>query len=105
MRFGLYSGTRLYREKLLPIYYNAVEQRYKKPVLKRLEDDLRKFAASNPVANSTAPTEEEQNNLGNHYDKLKAYLMLTGQYQAQGEPMLQELSAALPLQLYPGSHQ
>jgi type VI secretion system protein ImpL len=85
MRFGLYSGTRLYREKLLPIYYNAIEQRYKKPVLKRLENDLRKFAASNPVVNATALTPQEEDNLGKHYDLLKAYLMFTGQYQDQGE--------------------
>ncbi|NJM52228.1 MAG: hypothetical protein HC846_01835 [Blastocatellia bacterium] len=37
--FGLYSGNRIYREKLLPIYYSVIEQRYKKPMVKKLEDD------------------------------------------------------------------
>jgi len=94
-RFGFYSGTPLYREKLLPIYYNAIEQRYRKPVMKRLEEDLKKFAESNPVANTTAPTEEEKNNLAIHYEKLKAYLMLSGKYQMRAhESTLVDVLAA-----------
>jgi type VI secretion system protein ImpL len=85
MRFGLYSGNRLYREKLLPIYYNAVEQRYKKPVVKKIEEELRKFAASNPVANAGNLTPPEEENLNKHYNLLKAYLMLTKQYQDKSE--------------------
>ena len=85
MRFGLYSGNRIYYEKLLPIYYNAIEQRYKKPVVKRLEDDLRKFSSSNIVVNPTSLTPEEEETLGKHYDLLKAYLMLSGQYKDQAE--------------------
>ncbi len=84
-RWGLYSGTRLYREKLLSIYFNAIEQRYRKPVMRKLEADLSKFGASNPVANTAKPTPEEEDNLGRHYDKLKAYLMLTGQFKEQAE--------------------
>ena len=81
MRFGLYSGDRLYREKLLPIYFNAVEQRFKKPVVTKLEDDLKKFAAS-PV---TGNAEQQEEILGKHYDMLKAYLMLSGEYKERAE--------------------
>lgn len=82
---GLYSANRLYREKLLPIYYNAVEQRFKKPVVKKIEDELRKFSQS-PAANSTQLTPEQELELGKKYDLLKAYLMLSGQYKEQSEP-------------------
>ena len=49
MRMGLYSGDRIYSEKLLPIYFNAVEQRFKTPIVKSLEEDLRKFAETSPL--------------------------------------------------------
>lgn len=84
MRFGLYSGNRIYREKLLPIYYNAIEQRFKKPVVKKLEDELKKFSES-PAINSTQLTPEQEIELGKKYDLLKAYLMLSGQYKEQSE--------------------
>lgn len=84
MRFGLYSGNRIYREKLLPIYYNAVEQRFKKPVVKKLEDELRKFSQTQTPA-STQLTPEQETELGKKYDLLKAYLMLSGQYKEQAE--------------------
>lgn len=83
--FGLYSGNRLYHDKLLPIYYNAIEYRFKKPVVKRLEDELRKFSTGNQVANPTNLTPQEEEILGKNYDYLKAYLMLSGQYQKQSE--------------------
>jgi type VI secretion protein IcmF len=78
MRMGLYSGNRIYRERLLKIYFNAVEQRFKKPVVKKLEEDLRKFASSQNASGSGALTPQEEENLGKHYDLLKAYLMLSG---------------------------
>lgn len=84
MRFGLYSGNRIYREKLLPIYYNAIEQRFKKPVVKKLEDELRKFSETQ-TATSTQLTPEQETELGKKYDLLKAYLMLSGQYKEQAE--------------------
>lgn len=87
MRFGLYSGNDL-APSLHNIYYDAVEERFKKPTVDALENDLRNFVAGQPSATitnaSTAsgsdqppapPTEEEV--LGRHYDLLKAYLMLS----------------------------
>lgn len=79
MRMGLYSGDRIYRERLLKIYFNAVEQRFKAPVVKRLEEDLRKFTESQNVANPAALTQAEEEALGKNYDLLKAYLMLSGE--------------------------
>ena len=85
MRFGMYSGNQVYRKSLLPMYFAVVEQRYKKPTVKRLETELRKFADSQPVANPTQLTEKEEQNLGRNYDLLKAYLMLSGEYKARAE--------------------
>lgn len=78
MRMGLYSGNRIYKERLLIIYLNAVEQRFKKPVVKRLEEDLRKFSGGQ-AASGGALTPQEEETLGKHYDLLKAYLMLSGE--------------------------
>jgi type VI secretion system protein ImpL len=63
----------------------VVEQRFKAPALKRVEADLRKFADSQPVTNPSQLTEKEEQNLGKHYDLLKAYLMLSGEYQEKAE--------------------
>ena len=88
MRFGFYSGNRLFHESLLPTYFNAVEQRFKKPTVQKVEDDLRKFAAS-PVVNPTQLDQKEQTKaeeeLGKNYDLLKAYLMLSGDYRDKAE--------------------
>lgn len=86
MRFGLYSGSRLYHEKLLPTYFNAVEQRFKRPTVARIEGDLRKFSSSQVAANAAQLTTAEEDNLGKHYDLLKAYLMLSGDYKDKAEP-------------------
>ena len=86
MRFGLYSGNQLYKRNLLPMYMAVVEQRFKTPTVKKIEADLKKFAAGNPVVNSAKPTEEEEKVLGKHYDLLKAYLMLTGDHKDNAEP-------------------
>lgn len=88
MRMGFYSGNRIYHERLLKIYFNAVEQRFKKPLVKRLEEDLRKFAEAQSVANPAALTPQEEEALGKNYDLLKAYLMLSGEqkYREHAEP-------------------
>jgi type VI secretion system protein ImpL len=85
MRFGMYSGSAIYTRSLLPLYFSVVEQRFKAPALKRVEADLRKFADSQPVANASQLSEKEEQNLAKHYDLLKAYLMLSGEYQNKAE--------------------
>lgn len=81
MRFGLYSGDRIYKEKLLPIFYNAVEQRFKTPALRHLQADLKKFSETE----LTGTPEEQEKVLGDNYEKLKAYLMLSGEYKNRAE--------------------
>lgn len=78
---GLYSGNKIYKEKLLPIYYSALARRFVDPAMRRVEDDLRKFAASPSVKNATQLTQEEEDYLGKNYDLLKVYLMLTDKYR------------------------
>lgn len=85
MRFGMYSGSAVYERSLLPIYYSVIEQRFKAPALKRLEADLRKFADSQPVVNPAALTPKEEETLAKYYDLLKAYLMLSGEYQNKAD--------------------
>ncbi len=85
MRFGLYSGNEVYKEKLLPIYMSVIEQRFKKPTILRVEAELKKFTASAPVANPAQLTDIEEQNLGKNYDLLKAYLMLTGEFKDKAE--------------------
>lgn len=85
MRFGLYSGNQVYRKNLLPMYFSVIEQRFKAPTIKRVEAELRKFSGSQPVANPANLTEKEEQNLGQHYDLLKAYLMLSGEYKQKAE--------------------
>ena len=85
MRFGLYSGNKVYKEQLLKMYMNVVEQRFKVPAVKKLEADLRKFAASQPVANASKLTEPETKLLAENLDMLKAYLMLSGEYKANAQ--------------------
>ncbi len=85
---GLYSGNRLYYEDngtsksgLLPIYLSVIEQRYKNPTVERVKDDLKKFAASQPVVNPGKLSKQEEENLSRNYDLLKAYLMMTADYK------------------------
>jgi type VI protein secretion system component VasK len=85
MRFGLYSGTKIYKENLLPLYMGVVEQRFKEPAVKKLEADLAKFASSKPVANPSKLTEDEEKLLEKHLNMLKAYLMLSGKYREQAQ--------------------
>ena len=93
MRFGMYSGEQVYKKSLLPLYFSVIEQRYKKPMVAKLETELRKFADSNPVANTAQLTEAEEQNLAKNYDLLKAYLMLSGAYKDRAESS--HLSTAL----------
>lgn len=100
LRFGLYAGNRI-NPQLRAIYFEALTQRYFKPTLAALEKDLQAFVAGSPNTSASqsslpaatgtatavdasaaapeaiAPTEEE--NLGRHYDLLKAYLMITSE--------------------------
>lgn len=88
MRMGFYSGYPLFHEKLLPIYFNAVEQRFKKPTVKKVEDDLRKFAAAPAVNISQLDDKAKEKvdaDLGKNYDLLKAYLMLSNDYKDKAE--------------------
>ena len=85
MRFGFYSGNRIYKESLLPIYFSVVEQRFKKPTVEKMKADLSKFAASPPVGNAAKLNPQEEENLGKNYDLLKAYLMLTIEYKDNAE--------------------
>lgn len=85
MRFGLYSGNSIFKQQLLPIYMGVIEQRFKVPTIRRVETELRKFIASQPVANPGQLSDKEEENLGKNYDLLKAYLMLSGQYKDKAE--------------------
>ncbi len=85
MRFGFYSGNRIYKESLLPIYFSVVEQRFKKPMVERVKRELGKFATSPPVGNPAKLNPQEEENLGKNYDLLKAYLMLTNEYKDNAE--------------------
>ena len=85
MRFGLYSGNAVYKKQLLPNYLGVIEKRFKDPAVKKLTADLRKFADSQPVANSSKLTEAEEKLLEKNLNMLKAYLMLSGEYKANAQ--------------------
>jgi type VI secretion system protein ImpL len=74
-RFGLYAGHSLNGEDsiLRHLYFEAIDERFLKPTVARVEADLRAFASA-PAGATTASQEEDV--LGRHYDLLKAYLML-----------------------------
>ncbi len=82
MRFGMYSGDAIYTRNLLPLYFNIVEGRFKQPTVRRLEDELRKFADGKESFSAGQLTPEQEQKLDRHYNLLKAYLMLSdGQEQ------------------------
>ncbi len=81
MRMGLYSGDRIYTERLLPIYYTAVSRRFMDPTRRRMEEEMKKFVASPPIKDSKQLSPEEETFLGANYDLLKVYLMLTDEYR------------------------
>ncbi|MCO6510926.1 MAG: type VI secretion system membrane subunit TssM, partial [Aridibacter famidurans] len=88
MRMGLYSGNRLLRDRLMYIYYVAIERRFRDPTVRRLERELAAFAAGNnpapqPAQGGEAKTAQqlEEEVLERHYDLLEAYLLLTEQHK------------------------
>ena len=87
MRFGLYSGNRLLRERLMNIYYVAIDRRFFEPARKRLEQDLAAFAAGKASAPPSkegepkTPQETEEAILEKNYDLLEAYLLLTKEHK------------------------
>lgn len=85
MRLGFYSGGRVYKERLLPLYLSIVEKRFAGPTVKKIEAEMKKFSESNPVATPGKLTEKEEQELGRHYDLLKAYLMLSGDFRDRAE--------------------
>ncbi len=85
MRFGLYSGNRVYKQHLLKVYMDVIEHRYKTATIAKVQADLKKFSASNPVVNPSQLTDAEEALLGKNYDLLKAYLMLAGPYKDKAD--------------------
>ena len=81
MRMGLYSGKGVFEEPSLRLFFNVIEQRYKAPTIRRLQEDLQKFAKSQPVSNPKDPTDKETESLNKNYDLLRAYLMLSDKYK------------------------
>jgi type VI secretion system protein ImpL len=87
LRFGLYSGAQLNSSDasnpsiLRHLYFETVNERFLKPTVASVEEDLRKFVVSTgtPTA-AREPGKEssgDEDYLGRHYDLLKAYLMLS----------------------------
>ena len=73
--FGLYSGNRIYHEKLLPIYYSTIEQRYKKAIVNKVENDLRSFSSGAAVNNPNDPN--QLGVLDKNFELFRVYLMLS----------------------------
>ncbi len=93
MRMGLYSGDQMYKDRLLPIYFSVIEQRFKAPTVAKIESELRKFNSSTAVINPAQLSPQEEDNLGKNYDLLKAYLMLSGEYKEKANAA--DISGAL----------
>lgn len=85
MRFGLYSGDAIYLNNLLPIYFNLVEKRFKEPVVRRLEEELKKFADGKETYVPGRLSPEDEQKLDRAYNLLKAYLMISGGSQKIGD--------------------
>jgi type VI secretion system protein ImpL len=88
MRFGLYSGNRIFRERLLNIYYSAIQRRFRQPTIRRLETELQKFATSQTKADPTNLTPEQEEILGKNYSLLEAYLMLSEEHKERAVPAI-----------------
>jgi type VI protein secretion system component VasK len=82
MRFGLYSGNAI-APYLRTIYFDAAEERFKKPTVAALEKLTQHGGqpsatittiSSSTTSEQSAPPQEDI--LGRHYDLLKVYLML-----------------------------
>ncbi len=78
MRLGLYSGNKVYRESLLRIYYNAVEQRFRQPTERRVLKELQQFASSPTITNTDNLDQKQIDLLEEKYNLLKTYLMWSG---------------------------
>lgn len=91
MRFGLYSGNTLLRERLMNIYYVAIERRFRQPTIQRLEKELAAFASGNSKAppavagEQRTPQEAEEKVLEDNYDLLETYLLLTEDHKARAK--------------------
>ncbi len=83
-RFGFYSGSRLMRERLMNIYYNGVERRFRQPTLAKLQDNLTAFSKSSNITSGSL-TPEQEAMLEKNYVLLKSYLMLTTEYKDRSE--------------------
>lgn len=78
LSFGLYSGNSI-KPYLRTIYFEQVYQRFLKPTVAALGQELISF---DPSSASEQPSENEavsdrDKALGEHYDRLKAYLMMS----------------------------
>ncbi|MEN3332492.1 MAG: type secretion system protein ImpL [Blastocatellia bacterium] len=93
LRFGLYSGSAINR-RLLDLYFERIDKWFFIPSVVALKSELQSFAAApaaNPAASSAAhdaaqggaPGDADEDELGRHYDLLKAYLMLSELKQAE----------------------
>jgi len=87
LRFGLYSGTSI-NERLLDLYFERIDKWYFIPAVTSLKSELQTFASASPAnttssnaANNSTPggvlADSAEDELGHHYDLLKAYLMLS----------------------------
>jgi type VI secretion system protein ImpL len=79
LRFGLYSGNGI-NPSLRTIYFDSITQRYFKPTIAALEQDLQTFASGTAAPTARTPPDAQASAaddlLGRNYDLLKAYLML-----------------------------
>ncbi len=83
-RFGFYSGSKIFRERLMQVYYVGVERRFRQPTLTKLNAQLKQFSQT-PGITSGKLTPEQEKTLETNYDLLKAYLMLTSDYKEFSE--------------------
>lgn len=88
---GLYSGNEIYlgtkdTTGLFNIYHNAIERRFMRPTMLRVEKELRTFATAPPPANINELTQPEEDQMSKHYDLLKVYLMLGERRRDKSNP-------------------
>ncbi len=88
MRFGLYSGKRIYRERLLNIYYSAIQRRFRNPTITKLQTELQTFASSKDSVDASNLTPEQEKILGKNYSLLEAYLMLSEEHKKRAVPSI-----------------
>ncbi len=88
MRFGMYSGNKIYKGKLLNIYYSAIQRRFRDPTIRKLESDLETFASSPDTADPTALTKDQEKILGRDFNLLSAYLMLSDEHKERANPTI-----------------